>query len=307
MRLPSKLIGLFIILSIVAVSSFLLLTRTNSLDAEELPDLEPNLANGEIMFWAGGCGSCHAGEGAQGEEKKVLGGGLQLNTDFGTFNVPNISPDRNTGIGNWSKLDFVNAMKLGVAPGGKHLYPAFPYTSYQRMTLADILDLKAYLDTLPAVTNIVKANELNFPYNVRRALGIWKILYLDGDSFKHDNSLSEEVNRGKYLVEGPAHCGECHTPRNFIGGPISSKWLAGAPAAEGDGFVPNITPSPDGIGDWSIDDIAYSLESGFTPEFDSFGGTMVSVQENMAKLPASDRQAISAYLKTVEPKASGKK
>ncbi len=150
----------------------------------------------------------------------MLAGGRCLKTPFGTFNVPNISPDKEHGIGNWSTLDFVTAMKLGIGPGGEHLYPAFPYTSYQRMRDEDLIDLKAYLDTLPASSNVVPPHELTFPFNIRRALGLWQLLYVDGKTFVPDPKASDEVNRGAYLVQGPGHCSECHTSRNLLGGKV---------------------------------------------------------------------------------------
>ena len=165
------------------------------------------------------------------------------------------------------------------------------------------LGLKGYLDTLPAVSNAVEETALAFPFNIRRGMGLWKLLFMHPDPVIAVGGSDPQVARGRYLVEGPGHCGECHTPRNVIGGTDYSNWLAGSPAAEGEGFVPNITPGEGGIGDWAAADIAYYLESGFTPDFDSVGGAMVEVQENMAKLSKDDRDAIAAYLKTVPPRA----
>jgi len=158
--------------------------------------------------------------------------------------------DKETGIGNWTTVDFVNAMKHGIGPGGEHLYPAFPYSSYQRMTYEDLIDLKAYLDTLPAVKNEVPPHELSFPFNIRRGLGLWQILYVDGKSFTPDAKANAELNRGAYLVMGPGHCAECHSSRNILGGIVQGTAFAGAKNPEGKGTVPNITPSDDGIGDW---------------------------------------------------------
>ncbi|MEP3276730.1 MAG: cytochrome c [Stappiaceae bacterium] len=301
MRLLRKLVVVVLILAVLSGAAFYWLTIPRPLTAADLPEHTLDLANGETMFWAGGCGSCHAEEKAKGDDKKKLGGGLALITEFGTFRVPNISPDRETGIGEWSALEFVNAMKRGIGRNGSHLYPAFPYASYQRMYLGDLLDLKAYLETLPPVSKVSEPNDLKFPFNIRRGLGLWKLLYLDGKTFEPDSEQTEQVNRGRYLVEGPGHCAECHTSRDFAGGLNRMLNLAGAPAAEGDGFVPNITPSKDGIGDWSASDIAYSLESGFTPSYDSLGGSMTSVQENFSHVSAADRDAVAAYLKSIPP------
>jgi mono/diheme cytochrome c family protein len=305
-----RLLAAVAILGVLGAAVFFFLTTPRTVDAASLPKHTPDLANGETMFYAGGCASCHAAPASgkcddpKAADKKVLAGGRCLITPFGTFYVPNISPDPESGIGGWSDLDFVNAMTRGVSPSGQHYYPAFPYTSYQHMRFDDLLDLKAFLDTLPAVKSSVPGHELALPFRLRRGLGLWKLLYLDGKPFAPPPGASDQVARGAYLVEGPGHCGECHTPRDMLGGPVAGAKLSGAPAPEGKGYIPNITPDDTGIGKWSADEIAEALATGFTPSFDSFGGAMVAVQENMAKLPAADRAAIAAYLKSIPPVAS---
>jgi mono/diheme cytochrome c family protein len=286
---------------------FYLATMPVTVPASALPAHTPDLANGKYMFTAGGCAECHAVplEGCGDlkiKDAQILAGGRCLKTPFGTFNVRNISPDKDTGIGNWTTLDFVNAMKRGVAPDGTYLYPAFPYPSYQRMTFEDLIDLKAYLDSLPAVNNKVPPPKLRFPYNIRRALGLWDRLYVDGKSFTPHPNASAEINRGAYLVQGPGHCSECHSSRNLLGGIVKATEFAGAPGLEGKGHVPNITPSRDGIGDWSEEDIAYLLETGNMPDYDTIGEAMAPVQRNMAKLTPEDREAIAAYVKSLPPR-----
>ena len=261
--------------------------------ATEPPSLNPAalpVPEVELFFHAGGCAACHGDD---------LSGGLELQTNFGTFVVPNISPDAETGMGGWSRLAFVNAMMLGVSPDGRHYYPAFPYTSYTRMKVQDLLDLKAYLDSFPPVSHIPGPHELGFPWNVRRGIGLWKLFNLDQAPVVPVVPGGGQTDRGRYLVEGAGHCSECHTPRDRFGGLRKDLWLAGAPSPDGEGNVPNITPHDDGLASWSESDIAYYLESGFTPDFDTAGGSMVKVQENLARLPDSDRKAIAAYLKTV--------
>ncbi|WP_313591597.1 cytochrome c [Agrobacterium cavarae] len=261
---------------------------------------EPDLANGETLFWAGGCASCHAAPNASGDALKTLSGGQALPTPFGTFHVPNISPDSQHGLGSWTVAEFGDAMTRGVGKNGEHLYPSFPYTSYARMTAQDINDLFGYLKTLPASTNDAPPHDLPFPLDMRLALGGWKFLYFDkGAPRVQLANASADVARGQYLVEGPGHCGECHTPRTALGGLINDKWLAGGPNPEGEGTIPNITPGSQAIGSWTVADIASYLETGFTPDFDSVGGSMVKVQQNMAKLSAEDRNAIAAYLKAI--------
>ena len=244
-----KLIVIVIVLAITGFGAFWLLTAPRTFAAADLPDHAPDVANGEYMFWAGGCASCHAAPGAPATTSHKLGGGLVLKTDFGDFHVPNISPDKATGIGDWSTLDLVNAMKRGVGKDGVHLYPAFPYTSYQHLTFEDIIDLKAYLDTLPAVDNAVPATRLPFPFSFRRGLGLWQLLYVNGETFVPDAAASDAVNRGAYLVKAAGHCTQCHCPRTFYGGIIESHAYSGAPLAAGEGSAPNITPDTDtGIG-----------------------------------------------------------
>jgi mono/diheme cytochrome c family protein len=286
-------------LVVVGAAAFFVLTMPRGLDA--LPNHRPDLAKGTYLFIAGGCASCHAAPDAGDAEKTtVLGGGQAFRSPFGTFYAPNISPDKEYGIGGWTALDFVNAMKFGFAPGRKHLYPAFPYTTYQRMQVEDLMDMKAYLDTLPPVASDPPAHALPFPFNIRRGLGLWKLLYVDGETL--DTSGLDAVRaRGAYLVEALGHCQECHTPRNFFGGPIRSRAFAGGESPEGDGRIPNITPHEDGIGNWTQADIITALESGFTPDFDSLGGTMARVVRNTAQLTPEDRAAMAAYLKSLPP------
>ncbi|MFK0384643.1 c-type cytochrome [Agrobacterium sp. NPDC090273] len=261
---------------------------------------EPDLANGETLFWAGGCASCHAAPGVTGDALLTLAGGQDLPSPFGTFRVPNISSDPQHGIGGWTLAQFGDAMTRGVGRDGEHLYPSFPYASYARMTSKDINDLFGYLKALPASQNDAPGHDLPFPFNMRVTLGGWKFLYFDKGAPRVELANADaELLRGQYLVEGPGHCGECHTPRNALGGFLADKWLAGGPNPEGEGRIPDITPASESIGGWAAEDIASYLETGFTPEFDSVGGSMVKVQQNMARLTADDRDAIAAYLKAV--------
>lgn len=302
-----RVFGAAIVVGGLGLAAFWFLTQPKTIDPAVLAAMPAgDAARGESLFWAGGCASCHAAAKAEGDAKLLLAGGVELKTPFGTFVAPNISSDKTDGIGSWSPADLANAMLKGVSPQGEHLYPAFPYTSYARMRPADIADLYAYLLTLPAVKGSAPPHQLGFPFNLRRGLGLWKLLYLsDEPVIALAEGTPEKVLRGRYLVEGPGHCGECHTPRQMTGGLDKSQWLAGAVAAEGDGIVPNITSGEGGLGSWSESDIASYLETGFTPDFDSVGGAMVEVQKNMAKLSSEDRQAIAAYLKAIPPHPNG--
>lgn len=284
-------------LALVGAAVFWWVTRPEIAGADALTGLSPDVAAGEQVFHAAGCASCHAAEGASGEDKLILSGGQAFPSPFGTFHAPNISPDPQAGIGGWTALDLYNAMKNGVSPEGTHYFPAFPYGSYVKATAQDVVSLHAFMQTLPASDTASKPHDVGFPFNIRRSLGGWKFLFLN-DDWVVDGDLTEEEERGRYLAEALGHCGECHSPRNPLGGIIRSEWLAGAPNPSGKGRIPNITPAKL---DWSQADIAEYLSSGFTPSFDTAGGHMVAVIENTAQLPASDRDAIAAYLKKVAP------
>src|SRR5262245_63814 len=299
MRLRNTVL-LLLALAVAAAVAFYMLTIPTVAVTGSLPARTANLANGETMFYVGGCASCHATP--KQEDQRRLGGGLALATPFGTFKVPNISPDPKHGIGAWTEAAFANAMLRGVGRNGEHLYPSFPYSSYQRMALDDIRDLFAFLKTLPAEATPREPHDLPFPFNVRRGLGLWKLLYLDGKPFALDPGKSAELNRGAYLVEGPGHCAECHSPRDAFGGIVAARRFAGGPDAEGKGWVPNITPHADGLAEWSARDIAYLLESGLTRESDSVGSTMADVVLNTTKLQPADRAAMAAYLKSLPPR-----
>ncbi len=184
-----------------------------------------------------------------------------------------------------------------MSPAGAQYYPVFPYASYAKTTLQDIVDLRAFLATLPADPAPNAPHEVGFPYNIRLAPGGWKLLPLD-PSWVVTGDLSPEEERGRYLAEALGHCGECHTPRGALGAMDRARWLAGGPVPAGKGNFPNITPAKL---DWSEADIVEYLTSGFTPDYDSAGGHMALVIENTAHLSESDRAAIAAYLKRVAP------
>jgi mono/diheme cytochrome c family protein len=299
MRLRTLIVA-FLVLALAGLAVFYVLTIPSLAVKGPLPARTADLANGETMFNIGGCASCHATP--KQDDHKRLGGGLGLTTPFGTFMVPNISSDPKHGIGAWSEEDFVNAMLRGVGRNGEHLYPAFPYTSYQRMKLDDVRDLYAFMKTLPADSTPSQPHALSFPFNIRRGLGLWKLLFADGKTFVPDPGKSAEINRGAYLIEGPGHCAECHSPRNFLGGIIEARRFSGGPDPEGKGWVPNMTPHADGLATWSEKDVAYLLESGFTPSMDSVGSSMADVVLNTGRLSALDRAAMAAYIKALPPR-----
>jgi mono/diheme cytochrome c family protein len=299
--MPRKLaVVLAVVVVALALAAFWFLTIPDTISASALASHTPDLANGKTMFNAGGCASCHAIP--KQEDKTKLGGGLALGSPFGTFYVPNISSDRTDGIGAWSEAQFVTAMVKGTSPTGEHLFPAFPYTSYQRMTLDDIRDLFAYLKTLPPVTGKVRDHALPFPFNIRRTLGLWKFLFLDGRPFTPDPSQSAQWNRGSYLVNAPGHCAECHSPRNMLGAVKRNLRFTGGPAPDGQGGVPNITQQK--LKNWTVKDIADTLTTGMTPDADFVGGSMVEVVRNTSQLSVADREAMATYIKSL-PAAGG--
>lgn len=264
------------------------------------PGVTPDLENGKNLFWAGGCASCHATENQP--DRTLLGGGHGLKSPFGTFYVPNISSHPRDGIGAWTFQQFARAMVEGVSPDGRHYYPSFPFTSYQRMTDKDLGDLFGFLKTLPAAEGKIRDHDLPFPFNIRLTLGGWKWLFLDGKPFTPVVSASAEFNRGAYLVEGPGHCAECHSPRNFLGGIMRGMRLAGGPDPEGKGgWIPNLTPHETGLKSWSKGAIAAILSSGMKEDGDFVGGSMASVSKNFANVKKDDVNAIAEYLKNITP------
>ena len=292
-----KLFVLAVIAGVVGLALFWFLTIPATVPASALAAHQPNLENGKTMFYAGGCASCHATPGQ--DDRTRLGGGLGLKSPFGTFYVPNVSSDPKDGIGAWTEAQFVTAMLKGTSPDGQHYFPAFPYTSYRLIGTSDLRDLFAYMKTLPAVQGKVRDHDVPFPFNVRRSLGGWKLLFLGSETFRPDASKMAQWNRGAYLVNGPGHCAECHSPRNILGGIQSGKRFAGGPNPEGEGWVPNITQAR--LKDWSDKDIAYLLESGSTPDGDSVGGSMTPVIRNTSQLSPEDRMAMAVYLKSLAP------
>ena len=279
---------------------FWFLTSPATVQASALGPHTPDLTNGKTMLIASDCSACHAVP--KQDDTTKLGGGLGLVSSFGTFYVPNISSDTKDGIGAWTEAQFVTAMTKGTSGNGEHLFPVFPYTSFQRMTSDDVRDLFAYIKTLPPVAGQVRPHAVPFPYNIRRMVGLWKLLYLDGEPFKPDPSKSPQWNRGAYLVNGPAHCAECHSPRNSLGAIVDGKRFSGNPTSSGQSGFPNITQAK--LKDWSEAAIAKTLETGLTADGDRVGGPMVEVVHATSQLSSGDRAAMATYLKSLPPIAT---
>jgi mono/diheme cytochrome c family protein len=285
------------VIGLAGLGAFWVLTRPVTIPETELADLSGDAVAGEAVFWAAGCASCHAAEDTTGEARLILSGGQRFPSDFGTFLAPNVSMDPEHGIGDWTFPQFVTALQEGISPEGQHYYPAFPYPAYRLATRQDLADLWAFWQTLPASDVPSAPHEVGFPFSIRRTVGVWNLLNLQ-DEFVVTGELTAEQARGRYLSEALAHCAECHTPRDALGGLDRAAWLTGAPDPSGRGTIPSLTP--DELS-WSEAEIAAYLNDGFTPDFDSAGGHMASVIRNLSQLAESDRLAIAAYLKVLPP------
>jgi mono/diheme cytochrome c family protein len=250
-----------------------------------------DVARGKALATAGDCVACHTSKGGE-----PFAGGLALQTPFGAIMTPNITPDNATGIGSWSAEDFARAMHEGRRPGGTHLYPAFPYTYYTKVTREDLDAIYAYLRTLPPVTSSVSRNTLPFPFNIRLSMSGWNALFFTPDTFKPDPARSEEFNRGAYLVEGLGHCGACHTPFNAFGANKANKYLEGNQIDNW--TAPNITNDlQSGLGKWSVDDVVQYLKTGQTGATLASGPMKDVIENSTSKMPDADLKAMAVYLK----------
>ncbi len=275
------------------------LTAAIFLVAVDVLAQEDIVERGKYLLYAGGCISCHTED---SDEAVPLAGGRAMETPFGTFYSPNITPDAATGIGNWSDDEFVSAFWEGVSPEGEHYFPAFPFTSYTGVSREDLLAIKAYLFSLEPVRYESKEHDLAWYMSTRLAAGAWKELNFDSARFAPDTTQDEQWNRGAYLVRHLGHCGECHTPRSSLG--VVQRDLEMAGSRLGDERIANITQHRvDGIGRWSTSDIEYFLDIGMLPDGDFAGSSMGDViEDNTSKLTRADRLAIAAYLKSVPPR-----
>lgn len=252
---------------------------------------------GRYLVHAGGCLTCHT---ADRPDAIPLAGGRSLETPFGVFHAPNLTPDPETGLANWTDADLGRALRKGVAPDGSYYYPAFPYPSYTGITDEDVAAIGAYLRSLAPVRLETPGHELRWYLSSRLVMFGWNLLNFRAGRFEPDPGQSAEWNRGAYLARHLGHCGECHTPRNALGAPDRSRELAGARAPGGE-RIPDITQHRDnGIGRWSADEIELFLEYGVLPDGDFTGSSMSAViTDNTSQLTAADRQAIATYLKSV--------
>lgn len=279
----------------------------SDLSAEDGPiavlDISGNelLARGEYLAIAGNCASCHTT--ATGD---FMAGGLAFETPFGTLYSTNITPDADTGIGNWSDRDFLNAMRHGVRPDNEHLYPAFPYTAFTRISNEDIAAIYAYLQSIPPVNLAAPVNELSFPFNIRPLMAFWKAIYFEQGVFEPNEEQSDEWNRGAYLVEGLTHCSVCHTPRNGLGAERKELYMSGGEyldrvrtGAHRPWTASNLTSTERGLGLWTQQEIEDYLKLARNEFLESFGPMNEVIMNSTRFLSDSDVNAMAVYLKSL--------
>jgi mono/diheme cytochrome c family protein len=255
------------------------------------------IAHGKALVEAGDCASCHTADPA-----KPFAGGKRIDTPFGGIYSANLTPDLNTGIGRWTDEDFRRAMRLGVRPDGAAEYPAFPYPHFTKVTRDDIFAIRAYLQTLGPVNNEPPPNELSWPLTYRPLMRLWNYAFFRPGIFEPDQSKSVEWNRGGYLVEGLAHCGACHTPKNFFGAEKRGERFAGSPV--GGWFAPRLDGAGrSGLKSWSVDDIAEYLQSGRNAKSHAGGPMAEVVLNSTSRMSDADVRAIATYLKGLPPGA----
>jgi len=264
---------------------------------------ESQIERGEYLALAGNCASCHT-TGSGG----FMAGGVSFETPFGTIYSTNITPDPDTGIGNWTALQFFNSMRHGVRADGQHLYPAFPYTAFTKVTDEDLAALFAYLKSIPAIRLENTANDIAFPFSVRSLMAVWKTMFFDEGMFAADESRSAEWNRGAYLVDALAHCGACHTPRNVLGAEKTSMAMAGGVYTDKvpsgnlrPWSAPNLTSAPNGLGLWQVGEVASYLKSGINAHVATFGPMNEVIINSTRHLSEADVTAMAVYLKGLPP------
>jgi mono/diheme cytochrome c family protein len=271
------------------LAALVLLLLTHAARAE--PDAYISATNGRTLVTAGDCVACHTAPGGA-----PFAGGLALRTPFGTIMTANLTPDDDTGIGRWSGDAFARAMHDGIRPDGRHLYPAFPYTYYTKLTRADVDAIFAFLRTLPPVANRINRRTLPFPFSIRASMVAWNALFLKKGRFTPDPNRSEEFNRGAYLVQGLGHCGACHTPLNAFGANRDVQYLQSN--VINDWTAPNITNDARlGLGQWSVDDIVQYLHTGQNAVGAASGPMAEVIAKSTAFMPTADLHAMAVYLK----------
>ena len=276
---------------------FWVASAPHPLTQADIPAHTANLENGKLLYNIGGCISCHA----LVADAEMPAGGKPLKTPIGILYPPNLTPDAETGLGNWSDVDFVNAMQKGLGPDGSHLIPAFPYTSYAHMKIEDVLDIKAYLASLPPAKNPATPHEVLALPLIRRGLGLWQWIGLDDTKFVDDPKQTASWNRGAYLVLGPGHCSECHTPRTIFMSSDQSRMFQGGPHPDGKGKVPSMRGLVERERYKDAKDLVLAFQNGEELGYDKMSANgMGEARRNIAQLPEADIAAIAEYVMSLK-------
>ncbi len=297
-----RTLAAIVVVPAIAAVAFFWVTRPDPLPASAIPAHQVDLRNGKTLYRAGSCLACHRPpDGATGVDRSLPSGGRPFKTPIGVFYPQNITPDPETGIGKWSEIDFVNAMARGLAPDGRHYFPAFPYMAFRAMRLSDLLDLRAYLMSLPVVSSPPREADVPFVALARRGVGLWQRLAFRQRPHPPDASRSATWKRGAYLVNAPGHCGECHTPRNWLMIEDLGRHLAGGPHPAGEGKVPSLRGLLARKRYKDVDDLVLALQNGETLGYEHLSsGGMAQIQESLSQLPEADLHAISEYLLSLD-------
>jgi mono/diheme cytochrome c family protein len=267
-------------------------------------DANSQIERGEYLALAGNCASCHTTA-----DGGFMAGGLAFETPFGRIYSTNITPDNESGIGNWTAEQFLNSMRHGVRPDGEHLYPVFPYTAFTKVTDEDIAALFAYLKSIPAVHQETPENDIMFPFSQRSLMSIWKSMFFDEGAFRADDEQSAEWNRGAYLVEALAHCGACHSPRNYLGAEHPDMAMTGGVYTDKvrsgnlrPWSAPNLTSAPSGLGLWPHEEVVAYLKTGINSYVETFGPMNEVILNSTRHLSEDDVNAMAVYLKSLPSK-----
>jgi mono/diheme cytochrome c family protein len=302
--IPKKRRFLFAValVSLLAVATVLFFSDDiPTVSAVQVVSDDSLIERGEYLALAGNCASCHTADGGD-----FMAGGLAFETPFGTIYSTNITPDKDTGIGDWTADEFLSSMRHGVRPDGEHLYPVFPYTAFTKVTNEDVAAIFAYLKSVPAVVQKAPDNNISFPFNQRSLMKVWKALFFNSGAFIADESQSDEWNRGAYLVEALAHCSACHSPRNVLGAEKAGRLMAGGEYTDKvpggmykPWYAPNLTQASTGLSLWSTEDVTDYLKTGRNSFLESFGPMNEVIMNSTRHLSDADVGAMAEYLKDI--------
>lgn len=289
---------LWIILAVITMAGIgFLAWMFSPIDLQSAPiTLQGDPARGAYLARMGGCIACHTDENSG---HGLLAGGPPLESPFGVFAAPNITISAEHGIGDWGIDDFARAVRQGISPQGEPYYPAFPYEFYRSFSDQDIADLWSVLQLVPVVEQADPQTDIGFPFNIRAGLKPWRLLFENPVFISPDSSRTDNYNRGRFIVEGPAHCAACHTPRNLAGVLDKNRWFEGAQLLPTGGYAPAIDAASLKAQGWTVEDLAWALQTGITPEGDALGGSMAEVISGGSQfLSEEDRRAMAEYLLT---------